>query len=83
MTAKLEPKPVIWWGVGMLLGGIVLIVFAPMAFIPLSLGGNPAGQAVLGFLNLVLGVVRQIILPLGSAFIGAGIVMVYIDRRSR
>ena len=72
-------KRVLWWGIGILVGGAVLIVLLP-GIVSLIAGGEGLGQIAGVVIEVVLRVAREVLPPLGAALIGAGLVMAFIRR---
>jgi hypothetical protein len=79
------PKRTLWWGIGLSVGGALLILVVPQLMYSVdSLQTQPeAGQTALLVLELALNVIRQLVLPLGTALIAASLVMFYIRGRTR
>jgi hypothetical protein len=77
------PKKTLWWGIALAVGGAIFIVTAP-PLLPLILPLNTeTGQTAYFALFAALDVVRELVLPIGAALIGAALVMFYVDRRLR
>lgn len=82
-TLSRMPKKTMWWGIALAVGGAILIVATPPLLsqvIPLN---TEAGQVAYFAFAGALDVVRQLVLPIGAALIGAALVMFYLDRRLR
>ncbi|WP_139416001.1 hypothetical protein [Agromyces laixinhei] len=77
------PKRTLWWGIALSVGGALLIMFVPPLMYSIFSADGEVGQTLFSFLELVLGVVRQLVLPLGTALIAASLVMFYIRGRSQ
>ena len=79
------PKRTLWWGIGLSVGGALLILVVPqLMYSVVSLQTQPeAGQTALLVLELALNIIRQLVLPLGTALIAASLVMFYIRGRSK
>ena len=77
------PKKTLWWGVALVVGGAIFIVTTP-PLLPMILPlDTEAGQIAYFALIAALDVVRELVLPVGAALIGAALVMFYVDRRIR
>lgn len=77
------PKKTLWWGIALAVGGAIFIVATPPllpSILPLN---TEAGQTAYFALLAALDVVRELVLPIGAALIGAALVMFYVDRRLR
>ena len=85
MTASmLRPKVVLWWGIGLTLGGVLLAVLLPQIGYALTLqhdASSGVDQGLLIGLNLVVSLIAQVIPPLGTALIAASVVMAYVTRQ--
>jgi hypothetical protein len=79
------PKRTLWWGIGLSVGGALLILVVPQfMYSVVSLQTQPeAGQTALLVLELALNLIRQLVLPLGTALIAASLVMFYLGGRSK
>ena len=79
------PKRTLWWGIGLSVGGALMILVVPqLMYMVVSPQAEPeVGQTVLMIVELVLNIIRQLVLPLGTALIAASLVMVYLGGRSR
>ena len=76
-------KKTLWWGIALVVGGAIFIVMTPPLLpliVPLE---TEAGQVAYFALIAALDVVRELVLPVGAALIGAALVMLYVDRRLR
>ncbi len=78
--SRLRPKVVIWWGAALAAGGAALVVLVPMVLSVLIGPATPGGQDVEIPVEIVLRVAGSVLPPLGAALIGAGLVMLYIER---
>ena len=83
MSIDSMPMRVIWWGVGIALGGALLVAAAPTAFTAWWAPNTQEWQSPLMLFEIVLAIARTLFAPLGAALIAAGLVMRYIDRRLR
>lgn len=79
------PKRTLWWGIGLSVGGALMILLVPqLMYGTVSPQTQPeVGQTILSIVQLVLNVVRQLVLPLGTALIAASLVMFYLGGRSK
>jgi ABC-type hemin transport system substrate-binding protein len=80
-SSRVAPKVVLWWGVGLALGGGALIILLPnLAYTVATTGNNLVGvdQGLLMGVDFVVRILSAIVAPLGTALIGAGIVMFYL-----
>jgi uncharacterized protein YggT (Ycf19 family) len=79
------PKRTLWWGIGLSVGGALMILVVPqLMYMVVSPQAEPeVGQTVLMIVELVLNIIRQLVLPLGTALIAASLVMFYIRGRSK
>jgi Na+/proline symporter len=80
-SMRVEPKTVLLWGVGLALGGAALMTLIP--WIVFSIGTNEQSQVFAGPISVFISLVREIIVPLGTGLIAAGIVMGYLKRKVR
>lgn len=78
------PKRTLWWGIGLSVGGALLILVVPqLMYMVVSPQTEPeVGQTFLMIVELALNIIRQLVLPLGTALIAASLVMFYIRGRS-
>ncbi|QAY74044.1 hypothetical protein ET445_12555 [Agromyces protaetiae] len=81
MSTETMPKAVIWWGIGLLVGGALLIVGAPTLAALFFASNTGEWQSVYAAIDLVVGIARVSLPPLGAALIAAGLVMQYLDKR--
>jgi hypothetical protein len=84
MDSRLRPKTVLWWGVGLTLGGMLLTLLLPpigYSLAGLSSGASGVDQGLLGGLDLVVRLIGQVVPPLGVALIGASVVMAFVAQR--
>jgi hypothetical protein len=77
------PKKTLWWGIALAVGGAIFIVITPPLLPTILPLNTEAGQVAYFALLAALDVVRELVLPVGAALIGAALVMFYIDRRPR
>jgi len=77
------PKRTLWWGIGLSVGGALTILLAPPVMYSIVSADGEAGQTFYSIVQLVLNVIRQLVLPLGTALIAAAIVMFYLGGRSK
>lgn len=76
-------KKTLWWGIALVVGGAIFIVTTP-PLLPLILPlDSEAGQIAYVAVIAALDVVRELVLPVGAALLGAALVMFYVDRRLR
>ncbi|MGO4536243.1 hypothetical protein [Leifsonia sp. 2MCAF36] len=83
IESKLRPKVVLWWGIGLTLGGLVLTtVYPALAYgvMPQNLGAGGVDQGMLTASSYVVQLISQVVPPLGVALIGASVVMAYVGR---
>lgn len=83
VTLSRMPKKTLWWGIALAVGGAIFIVATPPLLslvLPLN---TEAGQIAYFAFAGGVDVVRQLVLPVGAALIGAALVMFYVDRRLR
>ncbi|MFB6610812.1 hypothetical protein ACFCVO_10855 [Agromyces sp. NPDC056379] len=76
------PKRTLWWGIGLSVGGALTILLAPPVMYSIVSAEGEAGQTFYSIVQLVLNIIRQLVLPLGTALIAASLVMFYIRGRS-
>jgi hypothetical protein len=77
------PKKTLWWGIALVAGGAIFIVAIPPLLPTILPLNTEVGQIAYFALLTVLDVVRELVLPVGAALIGAALVMFYLDRRLR
>jgi type IV secretory pathway VirB2 component (pilin) len=83
IESKLRPKVVLWWGIALTVGGVLLAILLPqLAYTAAQQPSAATGvdQALLTLLDLVVRVIAQVMTPLGVALIGASVVMAYVGR---
>ena len=83
--SKLRPRVVLWWGIGLAAGGLLLSVLVPQLFYNIALpvsGPTPLDQGLLVVLDVLTRVLAQGVVPVGAGLIGAGVVMAYIARQA-
>ncbi|CAM5322172.1 hypothetical protein [Leifsonia shinshuensis] len=83
MGSKLRPGVVLWWGIGLTLGGVLLTIAIPQLGYTVVVqpgSANGVDQALLTLIDLAVRAIAQVISPLGVALIGAAVVMAYVDR---
>lgn len=77
------PKHTLWWGVALSLIGALFVAFAPpVLFSSSSTMDTGPGQTLLSVAFVVLDLVRELVLPLGTALIGASLVMFHLRART-
>jgi hypothetical protein len=81
ISSRLRPKVVIWWGVGLSVGGSLLVLLVPGFVAALVGGASGVSQDVQVPTELILRVAASVLPSLGAAFIGAGLVMLYIEKQ--
>lgn len=69
------PNRLILVGVGMMLVGAILVLVTNAVVDALLIGATEPGQAFREALSLAVQVLREVLIPLGAAFVGAGIVV--------
>jgi len=82
-ASRLRPKVVLWWGIGLTLGGLLLAALMPQLGYALSVQQNASAgvdQGLLSAVSIVVGLTAQVVPPLGVALIGAAVVMTYVAR---
>lgn len=81
MNTPLRPRVVLWWGIGIAVGGSLLVILTPIVIDWMIVSGaTDAGQGVHTAVEVVLHAAASVLPPLGAALIGAAIVMVYLER---
>lgn len=75
------PDTTMIWGIALLVGGALLIVFAPLVLTVLATPNSQAWQFGYLAIDTMVQILRQAIAPLGAALVGASLVMRYVDRR--
>ena len=78
--SRLRPKVVLWWGVGLTAGALLLMtLFTQFSYgvINAASGEIPVGLMVT---DVVLRILTQLVAPLGVVLIGASVVMAYVAR---
>lgn len=83
IESKLRPKVVLWWGIALTVGGVLLAMLLPqLAYTAAQQPSAATGvdQALLTLFDLVVRVIAQVMTPLGVALIGASVVMAYVGR---
>jgi len=80
--SKLRPKVVLWWGIGLAIGGLLLAILVPnLSYTLLDMqGGATVDQGLMLLLDVCTRIIMQAIAPLGIALIGASVVMAYVGR---
>jgi 4-amino-4-deoxy-L-arabinose transferase-like glycosyltransferase len=81
MSTESMPTRVIWWGVGVAIGGALLIIAVPGALNAWWAPNTEQWQSAFVVVAIIQEIARFTLPPLGAALIAAGIVMRYIDRR--
>ena len=81
MSTEAMPGRTIGWGVVIAVAGAVLILVAPTVLSAVLTPNTEQWASAYYALDLVLGVTRVLLPPLGAALIAAGLVMKYLDRR--
>ncbi|WP_431277394.1 hypothetical protein [Leifsonia poae] len=79
----LRPKVVLWWGIGLTVGGVGLAVLLPYvgySLVSQTSVSNGLDQGLLVLLNMFVQLISQVLPPLGVALIGASVVMTYVGR---
>ena len=82
--SRLRPKVVLWWGIGLVAGGLILD-YAVSGIMFASTNGqgstvNPLDQAMLGIWMDLLNAVNRTAPLIGAALIGASVVMFYLAK---
>jgi Na+/proline symporter len=80
VKSRLRPKVVIWWGIGVAVGGSLLVLLVPAVLGLFLRGETTVGQEAQGVVEVVLRMASGVLPPLGAALIGAGIVILYIEK---
>lgn len=81
--SRLRPKVVLWWGIVLTIGGMLLTTFLPVLGYAVTGTYNTSSgvdQGMLTSLQFVLQLIGQVVPPLGVALIGASVVMAYVAR---
>jgi hypothetical protein len=80
--SRLRPKVVLWWGIGLTVGGVLLTVLGPQLGYALALGRGTTAmdQGLLTVVGVLVQLIAQIVPPLGIVLIGAAVVMAYVAR---
>jgi hypothetical protein len=81
MAVETMPTRVIWWGVGVSIGGALLIIAFPGALNAWWAPNTDQWQSALFVFMTIQEIARVTLPPLGAALIAAGLVMRYVDRR--
>jgi hypothetical protein len=81
MATESMPTRVVWWGVGVAIGGALLIIAVPGALNAWWAPNTEQWQSAFVVVAIIQEIARLTLPPLGAALIAAGIVMRYIDRR--
>jgi len=80
-SPRLQPKPVLVWGVALTICGSVLTIFIPNIawfFTSARTAATGVDQGILTLLDLVSRIVGGVVTPLGVVLIGAAVVMAYV-----
>ncbi|MGO4299445.1 hypothetical protein [Leifsonia sp. RAF41] len=83
IESKLRPQVVLWWGIGLTVGGLLATTVLPRlayGMMPAVSGANGVDQGLLTGLAYIVQLITQIVPPLGVALIGASVVMAYVRR---
>jgi hypothetical protein len=84
-SSRLRPKVVIWWGIALSVVGALLVAFLPAVFYQLIGGATSTtgvDQGLLSLFDIVLRTAAVGLPPLGPALIGAGLVMLYLEKNA-
>ncbi|GAA0434543.1 hypothetical protein [Leifsonia naganoensis] len=80
-ASRLQPKPVLVWGIVLTISGSVLTIFIPnIAWFFTSARNAATGvdQGLLLLLDLIGRIVGGVVTPFGVVLIGAAVVMAYL-----
>jgi len=83
IESKLRPKVVLWWGIGLSVGGMLLTTMLPRlayGMMPGASGAVGVDQGLLTGLAYIVQLIAEIVPPLGIVLIGASVVMAYVRR---
>lgn len=64
----------LWWGIGLIVAALIVILFGNTIYYAM-VGTSTTGGALVTIVTYVLSIIQGVGLPLGSALVGAGIVM--------
>ena len=64
----------LWWGIGLIVAALIVILFGNTIYYAM-VGTSTTGGALVTIVTYVLSIIQGVGLPLGSALLGAGIVM--------
>lgn len=78
--ALTRPRTVILWGVGLAVVGVLLVILVPNLVNMIAPGQTALGQDAQAVAYVFISAVEALLPPLGAAFIGAGLVMTYLER---
>ncbi|RXZ71852.1 hypothetical protein [Agromyces albus] len=75
------PRTVTLWGVAIVVTGGLLVATAPAAVGAWWAPNTDEWYSAVGIFEIIIGLARTVLAPLGAALIAAGVVMRYVDRR--
>ncbi len=82
--SRLRPKVVLWWGIGLIAGGLILDYAVSGIAFSTTIGDgttvNPLDQAMLGIWMDLLNAVNRSAPFIGAALVGASVVMFYLAK---
>ena len=78
-SSRISPKRILWWGIGLLILGVLAQVISSSLSIQSAMVSDQIGNHVYYWvLSPVLFIIQNAAYPLGAAFIGASIVLRYL-----
>lgn len=80
-TSRLRPSVVIWWGVAVTVLGALLVIFVPNFVTSMTTGQSGLPTDFESIFEITARAIAMIFPNLGTVLIGAGIVMLYVDRQ--
>ncbi|HEV7565974.1 MAG TPA: hypothetical protein VGO31_08475 [Microbacteriaceae bacterium] len=81
-SSRLRPGVVIRWGIVISVGGALLIVLVPMFAYQMYATPNGVDQGLIAVIQTLVSVANIVLPPLGAALIGAGLVILYIEKNA-
>ncbi|GAA4107518.1 hypothetical protein [Enteractinococcus coprophilus] len=80
-TPRTSPKHILWWGIGLLILGVLSQVLSTSLSIQASMVSDPIGNPFYYWVfSPVLIIIQNAAFPLGAAFIGASVVIRYLQQ---
>lgn len=77
---RLTPKVIFWWGLVIAVGGSLLVLLVPLVLNVFTSGPTGITRDFLVAIEVTLRVAQSAFPPLGSALVGAALVMFYLDK---